>query len=121
MPTILIAENETTVMAILIAILCRAGYQLVTATSVREAKRKSDDFAGHIDLLITDHMLSDGIGRDAAEYIIHRRPLIKILQISGHSPTELRAEGHLLPGAHFFAKPFRADEFRDMVSQVLVS
>jgi hypothetical protein len=44
---------------------------------------------------------------------------MRVLQISGHPYDELKAEGHLLPGAAFLAKPFGAHQLRAKVAKVL--
>ena len=92
---------------------------LVLAESATQAKAISDAFEGSIDLLITNHMLRDGLGREIADYITKRRPSMKVLQISGHSYQELKSEGHLLPDAAFLAKPFGRHEINAKVTEVL--
>jgi len=117
--TILIADDEQAILKMMARALEEAGYTLVLAESATQAKAISDAFEGSIDLLITNHMLRDGLGREIADYITKRRPSMKVLQISGHSYQELKSEGHLLPDAAFLAKPFGRHEINAKVTEVL--
>ena len=119
MATILIADDEQAILKMMARALEEAGYTLVLAESATEAKAVSDAFKGPIDLLITNHMLRDGLGREIADYITKKRPTMKVLQISGHPYQELKAQGHLLPDAAFLAKPFGRQEIRAKVTEVL--
>lgn len=116
---ILIAEDERPIRSLLARVLGEAGYTVVVAESATEAKSKSDAFEGAIDLLITNHMLRDGLGREVADYITQKRPGMRVLQISGHPYEQLKAEGHLMPGAAFLAKPFGRHELDKKVAEVL--
>ena len=119
MATILIADDEQAILRMMARALEEAGYTLFLAESATQAKAMSDAFAGPIDLLITNHMLRDGLGREVADYITKKRPNMKVLQISGHPHQELKSKGHLLPDAAFLAKPFGRDEISAKVTEVL--
>jgi two-component system cell cycle sensor histidine kinase/response regulator CckA len=117
--TILIAEDEPAILSMMARGLEEAGYTLVIAESATQAKAKSDAFQGAIDLLITNHMLRDGLGRDVGDYISKKRPTMKVLQVSGHPYQELKVKGHLVPDAAFLAKPFDRHAITAKVNEVL--
>jgi len=117
--TILIAEDEPPIRSLMVRVLEEAGHTVVVAESATQANAKSDAFEGTIDLLITNHMLKDGLGREVAEHITQKRPAMRVLQISGHPHQELKAEGHLMPGAAFLAKPFGRHELGAKITEIL--
>jgi CheY-like chemotaxis protein len=56
-----------------------------------EALRLSEEYAGHIDLLLTDVVMPGISGPEVFRQISHKRPGIKILYMSGYTgEAELR-------------------------------
>jgi CheY-like chemotaxis protein len=62
--TILVVDDEPVVMQVARLVLTRNGYAVLEATTAAEAFAVADSHAGHIDLLITNHILQDLTGRD---------------------------------------------------------
>src|SRR5689334_15384136 len=115
---ILVAEDELLIMKFISAVLRSDGYRIIAASSATEAKQQSDEFDGDIDLLLTDHTLRDGKGREVADHIMRKRPKIRVLQMSGHPHCDLERDGQLLPGGYFLAKPFGPPDLRKAVARI---
>jgi two-component system cell cycle sensor histidine kinase/response regulator CckA len=121
MATILIAEDERMVMSILKIVLSRDGHTVIEAFTAQEAITKSDERAGPIELLVTDHLLHGVLGRHVAEQILQTRPAMKVLHISGHPLSNLFVDECLPPGAAFLQKPFTPAEISQVVRELVTS
>ncbi len=73
----------------------------------------------HIDLLVTDVVLTGMNGKTASEKLIALRPNQKVIFISGHTPDGIVQRGVLDHGAEFLQKPFRPSALAEKVRQVL--
>jgi signal transduction histidine kinase/ActR/RegA family two-component response regulator len=114
--TILVAEDQAPVLAVIQRILGRVGYQLITSTCGAEALSAAARHAGPIDLLLTDVIMPGMSGRELAEQLRLTRPDTKVLFVSGHVADEDR-EG--VAGAGFLAKPFTSRELLEHVRAIL--
>jgi two-component system, cell cycle sensor histidine kinase and response regulator CckA len=106
MATILVVDDEAVVRGVARATLLRDGHTVLEAGSVSGGCSVGDGYTGHVDLLITDHMLSDGLGRQLAEHLLKTRPLLRVLHISGYPRQLILDDDSLTAGAAFLAKPF---------------
>src|SRR5260370_10199885 len=84
-PTILVAEDEPGIRALVRKILRRQGYQVLEAADGEEALRIMREHSGSIDMLITDVMMPGLAGRDLAGHLREQRPATKLLFISAHT------------------------------------
>lgn len=82
-------------------------FTVLQAEGVAEAVRIAAEHHGDIDLLIANHSLADGTGRDAAERITQAWPDVKVLQYSGYPRQQLEPEGGVAEGVTFIQKPRR--------------
>jgi CheY-like chemotaxis protein len=114
--TILVAEDQPPVLAVVQRILGRAGYKLLVSTCGAEALAAASAHDGEIDLLLTDVIMPGMSGRELADELRAKRPGIKVLFVSGHVGDEDR-DG--VGGAGFLAKPFTSRELLQQVRTIL--
>ncbi len=85
--TLLVVEDEATVLQMMTDILSSIGYRVLVAGAPSEALRMIGETSVAIDLLVTDIVMPEMNGRDLARRIADLRPGIKVLYISGY-PAE---------------------------------
>ncbi|OQX17126.1 MAG: hypothetical protein BWK76_10565 [Desulfobulbaceae bacterium A2] len=117
--TILIVEDDREILKITRMILEKQGYTVLATTSPLEAIRLADDYAGHIDLLLTDVVMPEMNGRDLAQTLTSHHPGIKQLFMSGYTANVIAHHGVLAPGIHFIQKPFSIQELAAKVRETL--
>lgn len=99
--TILLVEDELAVSAYLTSVLAERGYEVLAASSAREAMRVASRHDGPIDVLLTDMALPGSSGSEIVDSIAGLRPGIRVLRMSGHvDPTGATVDNVL-------EKPFR--------------
>ncbi len=117
--TILVVEDDETVLGLAVDILGDLGYQVIQAQDGREALRR---LAAHpsIDLLFTDVGLPGGLnGKQLADRAIEMRPGLKVLFTSGYTRNAIVHGGRLDAGVALISKPFTAEALADKIRQVL--
>jgi PAS domain S-box-containing protein len=117
--TILLVEDEYQVRRLIERALRQQGYNLITATNGAEAIETSKQYSSEIHLLLTDVVMPEVGGREAAAQIRTQRPDIRVIYMSGYSEELVRLQGELTESAAFIAKPFAPDELRRVVRDVL--
>jgi two-component system cell cycle sensor histidine kinase/response regulator CckA len=105
---VLIVEDDDGVRAIVAMILSEAGYEVIRASSLREARAIWADEGAHIALVITDMVLSDGYGLDFAEELRARHPQLPVLCMSGYAERDALEDGS--QGFSHLQKPFSAED-----------
>lgn len=104
--TILVAEDEDGVRAIVARVLRSRGYTVILARDGQEAVELFTVHANEIALVILDAIMPRMTGSQAHEEIRRQRPTIPILISSGYpSETTALSDG----GAHFLQKPYDPD------------
>ena len=105
--TILIVEDEPILREMTRDILETCGYQILEASSGREAlavwKRRTEQ----IDLLLTDMVMPEGVsGVDLAEQLLAGQPDLKIIFTSGYTANEINPALLVRTRASFLQKPY---------------
>lgn len=111
--TILVADDDDAVRAIVVRCLRAAGYDVLEASS-------GDEALGHAhalpDLLIADLVMPPLGGLELADALRRRVPGLAVLHISGYAPrTDFNGDAT----AMLLSKPFSLDELRDHVDWLL--
>jgi DNA-binding response OmpR family regulator len=108
--TILVVDDEPDIVLMIRTILRSAGYEVMTAGSVREADQVLS--AEEPDLVLLDIRLPDGEGWEILERLVEegRHERLPVVMISAHS-TPSTAVRALESGARaYIVKPFTADQ-----------
>jgi two-component system, cell cycle sensor histidine kinase and response regulator CckA len=118
-PTILLAEDDESVCALVVATLENRGYRLLKARDSDEALQISDAHPGPIHLLITDQVMPPFMsGVELAQCIRMLRPDIKVLYISGYQANDVVQDEIGSSLADFLSKPFRPDNLLGKVKRL---
>jgi CheY-like chemotaxis protein len=103
--TILVVEDEDDVRQGISRLLEDHAYNVVSAPDGAEALRIVAEFDGPIDLLLTDLVMPGMSGGQLAETLLHQRPGIGVLFMSGY-PQGLSEEGFTPATEGVLSKPF---------------
>jgi len=118
--TILIVEDEPVLRDMAQVILQDCGYSVLEARSGREALTVWEEHRDHIDLVLTDMVMPEGVsGMDLANRLIEAKPDLKIIFASGYSMDDLDTafvrDGHAI----FLQKPYTHVTLAKAVRQCL--
>jgi len=114
--TILLAEDESGIRSMTRAYLESLGYRVLEAADGDEAIARSSEYAGTINLLLTDLHMPNRRGDSVVEIIRKDRPGIKAIFMSGYVDDQMaRGVENLL------YKPFTLPELGQQVRTVLDS
>jgi len=117
--TILIIEDEETLVGLFREILERLGYRALLARTGKEAVELAETFDGQIDLALLDIKLPDMDGGRVYPLIMEARPDLKVIVCSGYS-IHGPAQAILDAGAEgFIQKPFLIAPFAEKLKEVL--
>jgi two-component system, cell cycle sensor histidine kinase and response regulator CckA len=118
--SILLVEGEESLRTLMQKVLERHGYRVTTAASLA-AVRATLDRQPRLDLLITDMVLADGNGRDAAAQVASVQPHCRVLFMSGYTDDVVVRQRVLTEHTPFLQKPFTAAALLENVSRMLSS
>ena len=104
--TILLVEDEMVVRQLVRSILQMNGFHVIEASNGVEALTRVQQYAGQIDLLLTDVVMPRMGGRELAEHMRQLRPATKALFMSGYTDDAIVHHGVLDAGLAFIQKPF---------------
>jgi PAS domain S-box-containing protein len=117
--TILLVEDEPTILRMTRMMLERNGYSVLSAASPSEAVEKATNYSGSIDLLMSDVVMPQMNGRDLAEKIISLYPEIRLLFMSGYTADIITHQGVLNDGMAFIQKPFSMADMTEKIRKLL--
>ncbi len=105
--TILIVEDEPVLREMARAILESCGYQILEASSGRDALDVWNRNTAQIDLLLTDMVMPEGVsGVELAEKLLAVQPGLTIIFTSGYTADEVSPEVLARTRAQFLQKPY---------------
>jgi PAS domain S-box-containing protein len=117
--TILIVEDETSILNVLRMLLTRMGYQVLAVPSAEEALLAAAAHKKQIDLLIADVVMPGMNGFELARQIRAERPDMKAMFISGYTPNSISKYGKLDKDVVFIQKPFTKETLAIKVREAL--
>jgi PAS domain S-box-containing protein len=117
--TILLVEDESTILRMTRMMLERKGYTVLSAATPAEAMEKAKIHSSAIDLLMTDVVMPEMNGRDLAGQITALYPDIRLLFMSGYTADVIAHQGVLDDGVAFIQKPFSMADMTVKVREVL--
>jgi PAS domain S-box-containing protein len=109
--TVLVVEDETSILTLIEEMLSDFGYKVLAANSPSEALDLANAYQGEIHLLITDVVMPGMNGRVLAGRLQLMHPQLKCLYMSGYTADVIAHHGVLDKGIHFIQKPFSRIDF----------
>jgi DNA-binding NtrC family response regulator len=119
--TILVVDDDMSIRLVASEALRQHGYQVLSASSSREALELLRQFEGTVHLLLTDVNLPGMSGGELAEEVASLRPGTRVLFMSGYSAGAALHDSVRESGVAFLAKPFVPDVLLRRVKAVLKS
>jgi DNA-binding NtrC family response regulator len=116
--TILVVDDDATVLGVVTTILERHRYNILRASSPVEALRIEGNYPGTIDLLLSDIVMPLMSGPQLADEIQKRRPDTRVMFMSGYHDRALLL---LNCGWTFLQKPFLREALLERVHETLHS
>lgn len=117
--TILVCEDEERIRRLVLTVLQKLGYRVLSAAGSEEAKRIVEAYSDPIDLLLTDVVMPHGNGIELAAALREIRPNLKVIYMSGYADHHLAGSRILEEGAPFLQKPFAAASLAKKVRETL--
>ena len=106
MTTILVVEDAEAVRHFIAVALRQAGYDVIEAETVAEARTRFAAIGGRVALVLSDVVLTDGTGPELYRVLAATNPGLRLLLMSGYPSAELTprlADGSL---SDVLLKPF---------------
>ena len=120
--SVLVVEDEDALREFITAALRQCGYQVNQASNGVEAQAVFQTSIQHVDMLITDMVMPNGVsGGQLAGLLLARQPDLKVLYISGYSTELLDNSDVLIEGENFLPKPFNIPKLINAVQCCLQS
>ena len=117
--TLLVVEDELAVRALVVEILRTHGYRVLPAGNGDAALQIASGYKGRIDLVVTDVLMPGMNGIELVHSLLHSRPSIKVLYVSGYADATI-PQGELeTPLSTFLPKPYTVDVLLGKVHDVL--
>jgi CheY-like chemotaxis protein len=117
--TILVAEDEPGVRALVVRTLRQHGYLVLEACQGLEAMAISEQHRNGINLLLTDVVMPQLNGRELAERLVAKQPGLQVLFMSGYTDDAELRSGLIAAKANFIPKPFTARMLAGQVRHIL--
>jgi len=110
---VLLVEDQSELRDLLADVMEGMGMDVRTAQDGDSAKALLDD--GYAcDVLFSDVQMPGAIsGAELGEYVVRQRPQARVILASGHPRFKLPA---MPASAHFLQKPFRLNQFMELVT-----
>jgi two-component system, cell cycle sensor histidine kinase and response regulator CckA len=119
---IFVVEDEPTLRALVRRVLERGGYDVIEASSGLAALELWKENKTHVDLLLTDMVMPDGIsGRQLAEKLKADNPDLKVVYTTGYSSDLMGKEVTLQEGVNFLQKPYPPQKLVETIRNGLAS
>ena len=116
--TILVVDDNESILKVVVLILKRARFNVLSAGSSPEAIRLAQETAVDIDLLLSDVHMPEMSGPDLGEELKRSRPNLRVMLMSGAANGKLLVLNY---GWSFIDKPFVPERLVQMVKHVLFS
>jgi CheY-like chemotaxis protein len=105
--TIFVVEDEPTLRALVRRVLERSGYEVIESSSGLAALELWSKTRPHVDLLLTDMVMPDGIsGLQLAGKLKSENQELKVVFTTGYSSELMGNEFEIKEGVNFLQKPY---------------
>jgi len=116
--TILLVEDDRSVLRMTAKMLERLGYTVLTADTPGNAIQLAKEYAEQISLLMTDVIMPGMNGLELSREIMSIYPKLKLLFVSGYTTDIIARHGVLEKGVHFIEKPLSKKVLADKLREV---
>jgi two-component system cell cycle sensor histidine kinase/response regulator CckA len=116
--TVLLVEDEPDVREIVGEMLCRMGHRVLAADGVDGVRHVLASPPAAIDVLLTDLVLADGTGLEAAALVTAHDAAVPVLYMSGYSEAVFSGD-HAVE--HLLRKPFSSATLLDALQRAAIS
>lgn len=113
--SILVVDDERTMLSLLEKILSQDGYQVYLATNGREALAVIEK--QHVDIIITDVKMPELDGFGLLKIVKNEYPEISVIMMTGYGDTYTVKDALLLGADEYITKPFRSHEISLVVER----
>ena len=117
--SVLMVEDDPTLMEIGRMMLERLGYEVLSADTPGEAIQLTRERSGEIHLFLSDVVMPEMNGRELIDRLLAIRPGVKYLFMSGYTADVVIHRGVLDDGINFIQKPFSVKDIAVKVREVL--
>jgi PAS domain S-box-containing protein len=117
--TILLVEDEESILKLGGKMLNSLGYKVLPAASPANAIKIVEEDLKEFDLLITDVIMPEMNGRMLSEHLQIKKPDLKTLFMSGYTANVIANRGILEEGVCFIQKPLSKKELSIKVREIL--
>ncbi len=117
--TILLIDDEISVLKMSERILKDAGYKVFAKSSGREGFEEYEKAPAQVDLVILDVVMPDMAGDEILEKLLKLDPDVKVLLISGYSDKDQHNDLLEMGAADFIGKPFVVNKLLAKIREVL--
>jgi len=115
---ILVVDDEKQICKNVEKILSKNNYEIVQATSAKEAMKKMTQHS--FSLLISDIVMPEMNGLELLKLVKKEWPLTKAVMMTAFASTETAVKAIRLGALDYLTKPFTPDELRTTVDQALI-
>jgi two-component system, cell cycle sensor histidine kinase and response regulator CckA len=117
--TILVVEDDPGVRDLVITILQRRGYGVLSASSPAECLRMLQTRHAPIDMMLTDVIMPEMNGKELFMEVSKLVPGVAVIFMSGYTDEVIAHHGVLEDGVNFIQKPFSAKDLLAKVDRLL--
>jgi PAS domain S-box-containing protein len=117
--TILVVEDEASILKLAKRILEELRYTVMTAENPSQALHLAEGRPNEIDLLITDVVMPEMNGKELSYRLRELYPGLKTLFMSGYTANVIVHRGVLDEGVNFIQKPFSSESMARKVREAL--
>jgi PAS domain S-box-containing protein len=117
--TIMVVEDDETVLEFTVGILDKLGYSVLRASSKKDALKMYEEHEGDLDILLTDVVLPDSSGPELVQELTDRHKDLKVVFMSGYADDRLNDEVLASYSAGFLPKPFTQISLATKIRKVL--
>ena len=119
--TVLLVEDEAPLRTLAAETLKRLGYRVLSAGNGLEALVVVDQFAGEIDVVVTDIVMPRMGGAELVEKLRRKRPGFQAIFMSGYTEAAVLESAAIAQDAIVLNKPFSTEALAGKIRDVLES
>ena len=117
--TILLVEDNQSILNVTKRMLEQLGYHILAANSPTRAFQIAQKFPGKIQLLITDVIMPEMTGPELENIVREVYPKIITLFTSGYTANIITRQGFIKEGVNFLPKPYSGQQIGEKIHDLL--